>query len=150
MRLRGLLTAASLAAVVAVNAGCAIGGSDKARLYDGLLTRSGSREGEMDAVVGGTLVLDPVRGCILLSRKPVVWPAGTTVTTDPSRLHLPSGLSARSGDTITGGGGEVPAAGIRDTALKIDGDLSTALDCAEPDSEVIVFTARGDGMTVSP
>lgn len=149
--MRLLLIAASLAASVAVIAGCAFDGSEEPSLDDGLLTRTLGGDGsEMDALVRGNLVLDPVRGCILLSGKPVVWPAGTTVTTDPSRLHLPGGLSAKLGDTISGGGGEVPAVSIRDTALQIDGDLNAALDCGRPDTEVIVFTARGEGMTVSP
>ena len=129
--------------------GCAIGGSEEPSLDDGLLTRSGSGESEMAAIVGGKLVLDPVRGCILISGKPVVWPAGTTVTSDPREIHLPVGLTARPGDTIRGGGGGVPAAALRQTSLRIEGDLSSALDCAPAGSEAVVFTARGDGMSVS-
>jgi hypothetical protein len=136
--------------LVAVNAGCAVGGSEKPSLDDGLLTRTLGGDGaEMSAIVGGKLVLDPLRGCILLSGRPVVWPSGTTVTTEPSGLHLPSGLVAKGGDTIRGGGGEIPATAIRDTALHIDGALSTALDCAAPDSKVVVFHVGDDGMTVS-
>ena len=130
--------------------GCAVGGSQEPSLDDGLLTRSLDGDGaERDAIVGGKLILDPIRGCILLSGKPVVWPAETTVTSDPRELHLPVGLTARPGDTITGGGGELPAAAIRDTALRIDGDLSSALDCAPADSEAVVFTARGHDIRVS-
>jgi len=50
---------------------------------------------------------------------------------------------------ITGGGGEVPAARIRETSLQIDGDLTNALDCAPIDSKVAVFRARGDEIHVS-
>jgi len=102
----------------------------------------------MTAIVGGTLELDPDRGCLLLSGKPVVWPAGTTLTSDPAELQLPGGLTARSGDVITGGGGEVQAARIRATAIRIEGELTGALGCAPADSEVVILTARGSGISV--
>lgn len=146
-----LLTLAALAS------GC--GGGSQAESSDNgesqspnsLLTRSGAEnEDEMNAIVGGTLELDPDRGCVLLSGKPVVWPAETTLTADPAELHLPGGLNAKSGNVITGSGGEVRAARIRETALRVEGDLTTALSCAPIDSEVVVFTTRGEGIDVSP
>jgi hypothetical protein len=102
----------------------------------------------MGGLLRGTLELDSARGCVLLSGKPVVWPAETTLTTDPPEVHLPSGLTARSGDLITGGGGEVPATAIRETGLRIEGDLTTALGCAGADSKVAVLTTRGDDISV--
>lgn len=87
-------------------------------------------------------------GCVLLSGRPVVWPAETTLTTDPPELHLPHGLEATPGDVITGGGGAVPTARISETALRIEGDLSAALECAPRESEVVVLTARGDAIRV--
>ena len=116
---------------------------------EGLLTRSLEGNGvEMTAIVGGTLELDPDRGCVLLSGKPVVWPAATTLKGDPLELHLPGGDIARSGDTITGGGGEIPAARIRETSIRIEGDLTKALACAPADSEVLVLWARGGQISV--
>lgn len=130
-----------------VASSCDVGRSQEPS--SGLLTRSPDRDGgEMAAIVGGTLELDAKRGCVLLSGKPVVWPDGTILTTNPPAVRLPGGLDGRPGDVITGGGGEVPATGIRETTLRIKGDLSSALSCA-PDSAVIVFTARGDAMWVS-
>jgi hypothetical protein len=135
-------------ALIALASGCALGGSDEPS-GDGLLTRSlEGEEGEMAAIVGGTLELDFGRGCVLLSGKPVVWPAETTLTTNPPELHLPDGLTARSGDKISGRGGEVPAARIRETSIRIEGDLTRALTCAPADSEVIVFSTRGYQISV--
>lgn len=162
IRSRPLLVMPLLAVLAVTSASCDLGGSQQRSLSDGLVTRSSETgQAEMTAIVGGTLVLDSDRGCILLSGKPVVWPSGTEVTTDPPRIHLSNGLTAASGDAIRGTGGEVPAAGIRQTTLyierdlngeprsRIEGDLSGALDCADPDTEVVVFTARGDAMSVS-
>ena len=144
-----LLHALPLLALAALAGGCTLGGSEEPST-DGLLTRSVDSDGaEMAALLRGTLEIDRDRSCVLLSGKPVVWPAGTTLTTDPPELHIPGGLSARSGDVITGGGGEVPGTAIRETALRIEGDLTTALSCAPTDTEVMVFTARGDDVGVS-
>jgi hypothetical protein len=145
---RPLLAALATLALLALASGCALGGSEEPS-GDGLLTRSPEGEqGEMTGIVGGTLELDPDRGCVLLSGKPVVWPAETTLTTNPPKLHLPGGLTARSGHRISGGGGEVPAAGIRETSIRIEGDLTRALTCAPAGSEVIVFSTRGDQIRV--
>jgi len=116
---------------------------------DFLLTHShvGSGFG-FDALPSGVLDLDLERGCVLLSGQAVIWPAGTTLSRDPPRLHLPGGLTARPGDTVRGGGGVVPPAGPRQSSSGIEGDLERALGCAtEP--EVVVFGSRGS-MSVSP
>ncbi len=135
-------------AAVALSSGCEAGASESP-LDDGLLTRSTEgRQDEMTAIVGGTLELDPERGCVLLSGKPVIWPAGTTVSSDPSELHLPDGRAARSGDTITGGGGEVVGARIPETSIEIEGDLSRALECAPPGSKVLVLWTRGGDIRI--
>jgi hypothetical protein len=102
----------------------------------------------LDAIVGGGLELDLDRGCVLLSGRAVIWPAGTTLTTDPPQLNLPGDLTARPGDTVTGGGGFVPAAGPRQSG-SFDGDLDKALACAT-EAEVVVFWARGESMQVTP
>jgi hypothetical protein len=145
MRRRVLLALVFLAAIFA-GAGC--DGDESPGLGDTFLTRANPGNGEMTAIIAGTLQLGD-NGCILLSGEPVVWPAETTLASDPPELRLPGGLTARSGDSIQGGGGEVPASGIRDTKLDIDGDLTKALDCAPATSPVVVFTARGEAMTVS-
>src|SRR5690242_1863758 len=107
---RILLTAAAMFILVSVGGGCSFGGS---REPNGLLTRSSERgQGEMTAIVGGTFQVTRDGRCVLLSGKPVVWPADTSLTMDPPRIHLPTGLDASPGDVITGQGGEVPAAGI--------------------------------------
>lgn len=103
---------------------------------------------EMDALPSGTLELDLDRGCVLLSGRAVVWPAGTTLTRDPPQLHLPGGLTAKSGDTVRGGGGALPGAHLRENSNVIEGDLDSALACA-PEHEVFFFTSRGAGMSVS-
>lgn len=115
-----------------------------------MLTRSSlGDEDEMLAIVGGKLQLD-ADGCILLSGSPVVWPAQTTLSADRTELQLPGGLVARSSDVVTGGGGEVPVARIRDTGLRIDGDLTKALSCAAPESKIVVFATQGESLEVSP
>jgi len=139
----------SIASAILVLAGCDLFAADTPS--GGLLRRSVEGNGaEMTALIGGMLELDPDSSCVLLDGKPVVWPAGTTLTRDPPELHLPGDLTARPGDTITGGGGEVPSATIRETSLRIEGDLTRALRCAPPESEVLVFWARGGGILVSP
>lgn len=104
----------------------------------------------MTAIIGGTLELDHERGCVLLDGKPVVWPAGTTLSSDPLELHLPGDLTARAGHRITGGGGEVPSTRIRETAIRIEGDVAGALGCNPSAREVLVFWARGGDIRVSP
>jgi hypothetical protein len=85
---RVLLTAMSTIALVAVVGGCSIGGSQEP---NGLLTRSSERSaGEMTAIVGGTLAIAQDGRCVLLSGKPVVWPAETTLTTDPRGSIFPA------------------------------------------------------------
>jgi hypothetical protein len=135
-------------ALLAPASGCDLSGSDEPA-HDALLTRSpDGDEGEMTAIVGGILELDPDRGCVLLSGKPVVWPAETTLRGDQPELHLPGSLTGRSGDTITGGGGEVPAATIRETSIQIEDDLSSALKCAPTETKLLVLWARGDPISV--
>lgn len=147
-----MLTLTSLGVLFAALAsGCAFRGTDANSTFPGLLTRSDdSRQGEMTGIVSGTLELDGSSGCILLSGKPVVWPKGTTVTSDPPVLHLPGGAKARTGDTIAGAGGEVPGTRIRETKLGLEGDLTSALECAPEDSAVAIFTARGEQVSVTP
>jgi len=113
-----------------------------------LLTRSPYDGIGPQALLSGTLDLDLDRGCILLSGKPVVWPTGTTLTRDPPALEFPGGLTASSGDTIGGGGGEVTGTDIPDTALRIEGDVEGALACAPGETQVVVFNA-GSTITVS-
>lgn len=145
---RHLFVALATLALVALASGCDLGGSHE-QFDDGLLTRSlEGNEDEMTGIVGGTLELDPERGCFLLSGKPVVWPSATTLTGDPPELHLPGGDIARSGDTISGGGGEIPAARIRETSIRIEGDLTKALTCAPADSKVLVLWSRGGQISV--
>lgn len=146
---RVLVAVLLVVALGALASACDLRGSQETS-SNGLLTRSVGGDGaEMTALLRGTLKLDANRGCVLLSGKPVIWPTGTTMTMDPPVLHLPGGLSARSGDVITGGGGEIPGTAIWETALRIEGDLTRALECAPTDGKVLVFTARGDDVGVS-
>lgn len=101
------------------------------------------------AQLGGTLDIDPDRGCVLLSGQPVIWPTDTTLTQNPAVLHLPGGVTAKSGDGVSGTGGEVRAADLPDTRLQIEGDVEKALACAPSSSRVIVFNSRSN-MTVAP
>lgn len=130
-------------ATLALTSGCDLGGTERPTRH-GLLTRSpdGPQE-DLNAIVGGVLELDLDQGCVLVSGKPVIWPAGTSLTTDPPELHLPGGRTARSGDTITAGGGEVDGAGIRETSTGIEGDLAGALECAPGGSKVLLLATRG-------
>jgi len=137
--IRHVLLAATLV-LVALASGCNSGASEGPS-RDGLLTRSPEGQEDLTAIVGGVLDLD--RGCVLVSGKPVIWPAGTTLTTDSPELHLPGGSTARSGDTITSGGGEVEGARISETSIGIEGDLAGALECAPADSKVLLLASRG-------
>jgi len=78
-----------IAATLLLFAGCDLSTADSSS--GGLLTRStAGNEGEMTAIVGGTFELDPDRGCVLLDGKPVVWPAGTTVSTSLRSFICPA------------------------------------------------------------
>ena len=136
-----LLMAALLTVV-----GCAGIGSDGPP--SGLLTRSDDGGSEMTGLPSGRLELDPDSGCVLLSGKPVVWPKGTTLSTEPLELHLPGGQVVRPGDTIAGGGGTVPATTIQESAMRIEGDVDKAIACARRGSELVVFAARADDIVV--
>ena len=126
------------------------GGDTAADSAEILLTRTAAPgQAEMSAIVGGELAIDLDRGCVLLSEKPVVWPAGTTLATDPARVELPNGATARPGDVVSGGGGEVPAGHLRSGELPIVGDVDRALACAPDEPDAVVFTARGDALSVS-
>jgi hypothetical protein len=103
----------------------------------------------MAAFVGGALQLDPARGCVLLSGRPVIWPADTILEGNPPKIHLTNGLIARHGDNVRGGGGGIPATAVRETVLRIKGDLTHALSCAPTESTVVVFNARGDEFSVT-
>lgn len=130
-------------------AGC--GGDAGRESVPGLLTRSEEpNQAEMSAIMRGTLELDLDRGCVLLSGKPVVWPAGTTLSEDPPLLRFPNGAEAAPGDLVTGGGGEIPADRLGDTTMSFEGDVQAARDCAPAAEEVVVFTARGDDIAVRP
>jgi hypothetical protein len=144
--MRPLLATLLCAAPLLLAPGCS---GDQSQ-SNGLLTRTLGNEGEMAGIVSGTLQVDSDRGCVLVSGSAVVWPAGTTLAGEPPEIHLPGGQRARPGDTVVGGGGEIPGASIRDTALRIEGDLTHALGCAPADSIVRVFNARGEAMSVNP
>jgi hypothetical protein len=101
----------------------------------------------MLALIGGVLELDPARGCVLLSGQPAVWPAGTRVSRNPPRLHLPGGETVRPGDTVRGGGGHVPRLAIRGSAGVL-GNADEAFACATQ-PEVMVFAPRAGSLTVS-
>jgi len=135
------------AAAVLVAAGCSLDKSTQ----NALVTRSTDENGgEMAAVVGGRLSLDLGRGCILLSGKPVVWPAKTKLTTDPPAIHLPNGAVARQGDWIRGGGGEIVASQFDETRIRFgEGNLDDVLACASTDGSVVVFAAHGEALDVS-
>jgi hypothetical protein len=135
------------AVAVLVAVGCSLGSSSRS----GLVTRSTDENGgEMAAVVGGRLGLDLARGCVLLSGKPVVWPAKTKLTTDPPEIHLPNGAVARQGDWIRGGGGEIVASQFDETRIRFgEGNLDDVLACASTDGSVVVFAAHGEALDVS-
>jgi hypothetical protein len=114
-----------------------------------LLTRSDNPDFGPSALPGGALEIDLDRGCVLLSGHPVVWPKGTTLTSDPPLVRFPGGLTARPGDVVRGGGGGGYAWQLRGTTIGIDGDLERAVDCVRPHTEVIVFNPEA-AMTVAP
>lgn len=116
---------------------------------DILLTRAESSASGPNALPGGTLEIDLERGCVLLQGSPVVWPRGTKLATAPVALRFPNGSTARPGDVVRGGGGGGYAWQIRQTKIRIDGDLDRALRCAPRGASLIVFNARA-GMRVRP
>jgi hypothetical protein len=143
-----------VAAALVAAGGCGTIGDDPAPEAsgppDGLLTRSQSgAQDEMDAVVGGVLELDSTQGCILISGNPVVWPSGTRLADQPPRILLPNGVTARDGDIVTGTGGEIPATGIGDTAMEVEGDVKKALTCKPSASHFVVFTTEAEAISVS-
>ncbi len=144
---RGWRIVLGLVASVLLLGGCESPWSDARSTA--LLTRHDEGGAEMNALNRGILEIDPDSGCVLLSGRAAVWPAGTTLTTEPPELHLPGGLVAHPGDAIAGGGGVVPAATIRESSLRIDGDVQKALRCAQTASEIVVFSARGDDVVVT-
>jgi len=101
------------------------------------------------APLRGTLEIDVDAGCVLLSGRPVVWPAGTQLTTTPAEIRLEDGPTARSGDIVEGRGSSLPAAELARTTQWIEGDLDEALACAPAGTEVAVFRSPGYKMTVS-
>lgn len=137
MRVLRALTTIVLAVGFAGATGCDT--SDSRSLEDTLLTRAADDSGDSpDAQIQGTLELDAERGCILLSGMPVIWPAGTTASTEPPELHLPDGSRIRHGEVVTGGGGEIPAASVQQTRLRIEGDLDAAIACAVSDDVLLI------------
>jgi hypothetical protein len=140
---------ASLVLAVGVLAGIGCGGERSRAAQDVLLTRSSEgNEGEMTAHIGGTLHVDLDTGCVLIDGHPVVWPPETTLRGEPAELRLPGDQTARSGDTVSGGGGLVPSAVLDTTRLRIHGDLTRAVRCAMK-SDVLVFQAGGQDIVVS-
>lgn len=142
---RAVSTIALALAVGAGTTACSVRDSNASA---GILTRTLPSEGEMTAIIGGTLAID-ARGCVLVSGSPVVWPAGTTLAADPPAIQLPGGQVVRPGQLVSGGGGEIPSMSIRQTNLRIDGDLDAALECAPETAHVKVFNARGASMAVA-
>ena len=65
-------------------------------------------------------------------------------------MRLPTGVTAGSGDTVEGGGGEVPGSRLQELEERIKGDVARALGCAHAESDVILFNAGGNAMRVSP
>ena len=92
----------------------------------------------MAALVGGTVIVDPARGCILLDRVGgphlVVWPRGTTWTSDESALMLADGTVIRSGTRVRGGGGYLALS----NAERLVGPIDDPVACGATD-EVAVF-----------
>jgi hypothetical protein len=147
-----LLATALIGAAVAVSAVLALRWATAPdQAPDLLLTRADDPGFGFHALPGGTLEIDLDRGCVLLSGHPVVWPNGTTLTSDPPELRFSRGLIARPGDVVRGGGGGGYAWQLRRTALMraVEGDFERAIDCVPPHTEVFVFNS-GSVMTVEP
>jgi hypothetical protein len=69
----------------------------------------------LKAEVRGSLTYDATQDCFLLDLEgiqyPVVWPAGTTGTSDGPGVVLPDGSTVRVGEVVSAGGGYLQVAG---------------------------------------
>jgi hypothetical protein len=107
-----------------------------------LLTSVGSTDDAMGALIGGRLGYE--RECLLLGGMPVVWPEGTRWDSARRSLRLPDGDDVEVGAPLTGGGGYLPLAAIRDLFGEQVADA--AKNCLGTTGEVVVFNP-GSGVT---
>jgi hypothetical protein len=123
----------ALALLLAAATGCS---SDSDGRVDGpLLTSVGGSDDGMAAIVRGRLSYE--RGCVLLGGVPVVWPELTKWNSDREALRLPSGDDAGYGTWLTGGGGYLSVAAVRDAFG--DDVADAAQDCLGSTDEIAVF-----------
>lgn len=116
-----LVAAATAVAVFAVFAGVALVGGDALHSGEvaGFRAHRSAASGGRDAIVSGVVETDQDTGCVWLSdaegsRQPVVWPVGTTASSDPIEIVLADGQVVHPGDLVEGGGGH----GDADTATE--------------------------------
>jgi hypothetical protein len=102
VNLRRSARAAALALIVAVTAGCSVS----------LRTESQPSQACMDALIGGTLTLDPRSGLGIADEAgvvtPVVWPFGYSARRELSKIALLDATGkvvAHEGDRVQLGGG---------------------------------------------
>lgn len=104
-------------------------GSDRPMLW---VSEPSPFPGDLLAVVGGTVGLLEQHGCFVIDmageQRPVVWPAGTTLT-DDGDIRLRDGTIVAVGDEVGGGGGIVEPGEGR--------DIPTA--CLPPSGQIVVF-----------
>ncbi len=89
----------------------------------------------LEAVIAGDLTYNEALDCFLLQgdgglSRPVVWPAGTTVSSDGRGVTTRSGQTFEVGDSITGGGGY----------REVGGQWSIPSECG---TEIAVFNPSG-------
>lgn len=110
-------------------------GGTKARGETGRLIVQQADEGQMDALIEGTVVIED--GCTLLEafgdRMGLVWPVGTTWSEAEDMVRLSDGTVVRTGDRIRSGGGEQTLADLlayRDAVLGSDVLTEERTSCA--------------------
>lgn len=117
IRHRWLVPIGAAALVMVVIAAALFGGGHPPAQSDqlaGFRAHPSGSSGGMDAIVSGVVEINVDAGCVWLSdpdgaRYPVLWPAGTTMQSEPLGIRLPDGQTVQSGDRVEGGGGYVNA-----------------------------------------
>lgn len=130
MDLDRLLPALTALCACAVLAGCD-SGSGQVLDAGGTTVLVGERtDGGDDALLSGRLT--DVGGCLGVGETVVVWPAGTSVTTDdgPVAVHVPGRPSAALGDRMEVGGGVALEPGEQRSDHEVAGVVVPAA-CAE-------------------
>jgi hypothetical protein len=97
----------------------------------------------MSAEISGPITID-AQGCVRLGERLALWPDGTGWDSEADQLRLPGGALVARGQSVVGGGGEVPGSIAR--AALAEGQPLDRCDWA---GTVAMFNP-GSSVVVSP